>query len=185
LTCPCGGDTIAARSTRRGVEQWQLVRLITWRSLVRVQPPQPVFINLRKAAGFSANLRFLIRRRSTFIIIAAINGLSLAIIYIPCYHILMIRSFARTGTEDIFNGINSPAARRTCPENLWKLAARKLDQLDSISTIKELRIPPGNRLEALGGDRIGQYSIHINVQYRICFFWTDQSPDQVEIVDYH
>jgi proteic killer suppression protein len=97
----------------------------------------------------------------------------------------MIQSFARAGTEDIFNGINSPAARRTCPENLWKLAARKLDQLDSISTLQELRIPPGNRLEALGGDRKGQYSIRINDQYRICFFWTDQSPDQVEIVDYH
>ena len=97
----------------------------------------------------------------------------------------MIRSFARAGTEDIFNGINSPAARRTCPENLWKLAARKLDQLDSISTLQELRIPPGNRLGALGGDRKGQYSIRINDHYRICFLWTDQSPDQVEIVDYH
>jgi len=97
----------------------------------------------------------------------------------------MIRAFARAGTEDIFNGINSPAAQRTCPENLWKLAARKLDQLDSISSLHELRIPPGNRLEALGGDRKGQYSIRINDQYRICFFWTDQRPDQVEIVDYH
>ena len=89
------------------------------------------------------------------------------------------------GTEDIFNGINSRAARKTCPENLWKLAARKLDQLDSISTLQELRIPPGNRLEALSGDRKGQYSIRINDQYRICFLWADQSSDQVEIVDYH
>jgi len=88
-------------------------------------------------------------------------------------------------TQDIFNGINSFAARRTCPENLWKLAARKLDLLDSVSTLQELRIPPGNHLEALAGDRKGQFSIRIDDQYRICFFWTDQNPDQVEIVDYH
>jgi proteic killer suppression protein len=97
----------------------------------------------------------------------------------------MIRSFKRTGAEDIFNGINSSAARRTCPENLWKIATRRLDQLDSVSALHELRIPPGNRLEALGGDRKGQYSIRINDQYRICFFWTEQGPDKVEVVDYH
>jgi proteic killer suppression protein len=97
----------------------------------------------------------------------------------------MIQSFKYTGVEDIFNGINSPIARRTCPENLWKIVARRLDQLDSVSALQELRIPPGNRLEALGGDRKGQYSIRINDQYRICFFWTAQGPDQVEIVDYH
>jgi toxin HigB-1 len=96
----------------------------------------------------------------------------------------MIQSFARAGTEDIFNGINSPATRKTCPENLWKIAARKPVQLDSISTLQELRIPPGNRLEPLGGDRKGQFSIRINAQYRICFFWTMQGPDKVEIVDY-
>jgi proteic killer suppression protein len=90
----------------------------------------------------------------------------------------MIQSFKQNGTEDIFNGINSP-------ENLWKIAARRLDQLDSISALQELRIPPGNQLEKLGGDRKGQYSIRINDQYRICFFWTKQGPDQVEIVDYH
>jgi len=97
----------------------------------------------------------------------------------------VIQSFKHSGTEDIFNGINSPAARRTCPENLWKIAARRLDQLDSISALQELRIPPGNRLEALAGDRKGQHSIRVNDQYRICFFWTEQGPDQVEIVDYH
>ena len=97
----------------------------------------------------------------------------------------MILSFKQKGTEDVFNGINSPAARRTCPENLWKIAARRLDQLDSVSGLQELRIPPGNRLEVLGGDRKGQYSIRINDQYRICFLWTKQGPYQVEIVDYH
>ena len=97
----------------------------------------------------------------------------------------MIQSFKQKGTEDVFNGINSPAARRTCPEHLCRVAARKLDQLDSISALQELRIPPGNQLEALGGNRKGQYSIRINDQYRICFTWTAQGPDQVEIVDYH
>jgi proteic killer suppression protein len=97
----------------------------------------------------------------------------------------MIRAFKGVGTEDIFNGINSTAARRTCPETLWKIAARKLDQLDSVSALSELRIPPGNRLEALGGNRKGQHSIRINNQYRICFLWTEQGPDKVEIVNYH
>jgi toxin HigB-1 len=97
----------------------------------------------------------------------------------------MIRTFKHTGVEDIFNGINSPTARRICPQNLWNIAVRRLDLLDSVSALQELRIPPGNRLEALGGDRKGQYSIRINNQYRICFFWTEQGPDQVEIVDYH
>ena len=97
----------------------------------------------------------------------------------------MIRTFKHTGVEDIFNGINSPTARRICPQNLWKIAVRRLDLLDSVSALQELRIPPSNRLEALGGDRKGQYSIRINNQYRICFFWTEQGPDQVEIVDYH
>jgi addiction module HigA family antidote len=97
----------------------------------------------------------------------------------------MIRTFKHTGVEDIFNGINSPTARRICPQNLWKIAVRRLDLLDSVSALQELRIPPGNRLEALGGDRKGQYIIRINNQYRICFFWTEQGPDQVEIVDYH
>lgn len=69
--------------------------------------------------------------------------------------------------------------------HIWKIAARKFDQLDSVSALDELRIPPNNRLEALSGDRKGQYSIRINDQYRICFIWTEKGPDQVEIVDYH
>ncbi|MGB9591446.1 MAG: type II toxin-antitoxin system RelE/ParE family toxin [Candidatus Kryptoniota bacterium] len=97
----------------------------------------------------------------------------------------MIQSFKNAGTEDIFNGENTPAARSVCPNGIWKIAARKLDQLDSVSALAELRIPPNNRLEALSGDRKGQYSIRINDQYRICFVWTDKGPDQVEIVDYH
>ena len=97
----------------------------------------------------------------------------------------MILSFRDEGTEDIFNGENTKAARKTCPESLWRIAARKLDQLDSVIGLNELRIPPGNRLELLSGSRSGQHSIRINDQYRICFTWTDAGPDQAEIVDYH
>ena len=97
----------------------------------------------------------------------------------------MIRSFANAGTEDIFNGKNTALARRTCPPGLWAVAARKLDQIDSVTAIQELRTPPGNRLELLSGSRKGQYSIRINDQYRICFTWMAQEPEAVEIVDYH
>jgi proteic killer suppression protein len=97
----------------------------------------------------------------------------------------MIVSFKDEGTEDIFNGKNTRAARKTCPASLWKVAARKLDQLDSVTSSKELRVPPGNRLEALTSNRKGQQSIRINDQYRICFVWTDSGPNKVEIVDYH
>ena len=97
----------------------------------------------------------------------------------------MIQSFKNAGTDNIFNGVNTKEARKTCPANLWKIAVRKLDQLDSTTMLKDLRVPPGNQLETLSGDRKGQYSIRINDQYRICFMWTDLGPDQVEIVDYH
>ena len=97
----------------------------------------------------------------------------------------MIRSFANSGTQDLFNGRNTKEARRTCPRGLWKVAARKLDQLDSVESLAELQIPPGNRLEPLAGDRKGQHSIRINERYRICFSWTDEGPGSVEIVDYH
>ena len=97
----------------------------------------------------------------------------------------MIQSFKNAGTEDVFNGQNTKAARRNCPTSLWKIAVRKLDQLDSVIALQELKIPPGNQLGALSGDRKGQYCIRINDQYRVCFIWTDVGPDQVEIVDYH
>jgi proteic killer suppression protein len=94
----------------------------------------------------------------------------------------MIVSFEEEGAEDIFNGKNTKAARKTCPKSLWKIAVRKLD---SVTALNELQIPPGNGLEALGGDREGQHSIRINDQYRVCFTWTDAGPDKVEVVDYH
>ena len=97
----------------------------------------------------------------------------------------MIRSFKDSGTEDVFNGENTKAARKVCPETIWKVAGRKLDQLDSVETLDELKIPPANRLEALKGDRKGQHSIRINDKYRVCFVWKDDAPEGVEIVDYH
>ena len=97
----------------------------------------------------------------------------------------VIRSFAKSGTEDIFNGRNTKDARKTCPRVLWRTAARKLEQLDSVELVQELQIPPGNRLETLTGDRRGQWSIRINDQYRVCFVWTEDGPDRVAIVDYH
>ncbi|OOC51302.1 type II toxin-antitoxin system RelE/ParE family toxin [Thioalkalivibrio versutus] len=97
----------------------------------------------------------------------------------------MIVCFKDRGTEDIFNGLSSKAARKVCPQSVWRVAARKLELLDSAMNVEELRAPPGNRLEALAGERKGQYSIRINEQYRICFAWTDSGPGQVEITDYH
>ena len=97
----------------------------------------------------------------------------------------MIRSFKNKATEDIFNGVSSRNARNLCPQALWSVAFRKLDQLDSVEMLEELRIPPGNRLEALKGNREGKDSIRINNQYRICFEWTETGPANVEIVDYH
>ncbi len=72
-----------------------------------------------------------------------------------------------------------------CPEQLWRVAQRKLDQLNAAVSLGSLRIPPGNHLEALPGDRQGQHSIRINDQHRICFVWTDEGPERVEIADYH
>ena len=97
----------------------------------------------------------------------------------------MIRSFKSKATDEIFNGVNLKNARNVCPHPLWRVAFRKLDQLDAAEVLDDLRIPPGNRLETLKGDREGQYSIRINDQYRICFVWTETGPSEVEIVDYH
>lgn len=97
----------------------------------------------------------------------------------------MIESFKDKASEDIFNGINSRAARKACPQALWQVVARKLDQLDSVQSLEELKIPPGNRLESLSGDRKTEYSIRINEQYRIGFMWGQSGPCNVEIIDYH
>ena len=97
----------------------------------------------------------------------------------------VIQSFKNIGSEDIYNGRNTADARRLLPRSLWTVAVRKLDQLDAAAALDDLRVPPGNRLEALQADRLGQQSIRINDQYRICFKWSESGAEAVEIVDYH
>ena len=97
----------------------------------------------------------------------------------------MIFSSNDAGKGYIFNGRDTRNARRACPQAIWSVARRKLDLLDSAATIGDLRVPAGNRLERLSGDRRRQHSIRVNDQYRICFVWTDAGPNEVEITDYH
>lgn len=93
----------------------------------------------------------------------------------------MIQGFADKHTRALFaDGACHPKWRA-----FEKVALRKLDFLDAAITLEDLRSPPGNRLESLKADRSEQHSIRINDQWRICFRWTGQGPDQVEIVDYH
>ena len=97
----------------------------------------------------------------------------------------MIRSFANQATEDLFNGVNSHEARKACPRDLWPVARRKLTQINRVRELLELAAPPGNRLEKLRGDRVGQHSIRINKQYRVCFRWEGAYAEEVEVTDYH
>jgi len=103
----------------------------------------------------------------------------------PCYHVIVIKSFKNLATEDIFYGRSTKRSRKLLPTKLWKTASRKLDQLDSVVSLDELRVPPGNMFELLTGDRKGEYSIRINKQYRMCFRWDKHAPAEVEITDYH
>ena len=91
----------------------------------------------------------------------------------------MILSF-RAETETLFR--RHRVARFV---NIEAVARRKLDQLNAATTLDFLRVPPGNRLEALKGSRKGQHSLRVNDQYRVCFVWTKEGPEDVEIVDYH
>jgi len=97
----------------------------------------------------------------------------------------IIVSFKNQATEDIFNGQNTKVARKVCPQSLWRVAARKLDQLDSVTNIEELKVPPGNRFESLSGNRNDEFSIRINGQYRVCFKWAESGSFEVEITDDH
>jgi toxin HigB-1 len=98
---------------------------------------------------------------------------------------MAIRSFRDPGTADLFNRKPSRSARKACPVDLWNVARRKLDQLNAAVSLHSLGFPPGNKLEALKGDRAGQHSIRINERWRVCFRWTDAGPDDVEVADYH
>lgn len=92
----------------------------------------------------------------------------------------MIRSFRCKDTESLFNDV---ATKRF--QAIERVARRKLEMLDAAARLEDLRVPPGNRLEALRGRRAGQYSIRINDQWRICFRWSGQDTFDVEIADYH
>jgi len=91
-----------------------------------------------------------------------------------------IVSFASAETETLFQ-----AGKSKRFGNIAAVALRKLDMLAAAAELNDLRSPPGNRLEALKGDRQGQHSIRINDQFRVCFVWTANGPRDVEIVDYH
>ncbi len=93
----------------------------------------------------------------------------------------MIRSFKDAQTEKIFNRVRS----RKLPPEIHRRAKRKLLLIDTAESLDDLKIPPGNRLESLSGDRTGQWSIRINQQWRICFEWREGDAYNVEIVDYH
>ncbi len=93
----------------------------------------------------------------------------------------MIRSFKSKETEKIFNRQQS----RKLPQNIQQVALRKLRMLNRATTLQDLRVPPANRLEKLSGDRVGQHSIRINDQWRVCFEWQDGDAHNVEIVGYH
>jgi toxin HigB-1 len=93
----------------------------------------------------------------------------------------MIKSFEDRATEAVFRG-ESP---KGFPADLVKVARRKLGYLDAAVDLRDLRVPPGNKLEALKDDRRGQHSIRVNDQFRICFRWTLDGPMDVEITDYH
>ncbi|MEO0887567.1 MAG: type II toxin-antitoxin system RelE/ParE family toxin [Cyanobacteria bacterium J06648_10] len=93
----------------------------------------------------------------------------------------MFKSFKCKETETIFRGRFS----RKLPQDIQRIAARKLEQLNAATLLDTLRVPPGNRLEALTGDRKGQHSIRINSQWRLCFVWDEGNALDVEIVDYH
>jgi proteic killer suppression protein len=93
----------------------------------------------------------------------------------------VIKSFRDVVTETVFGG----ECPKGFPNQIMRVARRKLEMVNAAAALDDLRAPPANRLEALKGDRAGQYSIRINDQFRVCFVWTDAGPENVEICDYH
>jgi proteic killer suppression protein len=96
----------------------------------------------------------------------------------------VIRTLADESTRDIWNGVNSKAARRI-PKDLWPVVRRRLDQIDAVTSLDDLRVPPGNRLHALAGDREGQHAVRVNDQYRIVFRFEGGDAFDVQCTDYH
>ena len=93
----------------------------------------------------------------------------------------MILSFVDRTTEMVFAGV----CPKRFPADLFRVARRKREAINAATRLNDLRSPPGNRLEALSGDRVGQYSIRVNDQFRGCFRWKDGEAEDVEITDYH
>ena len=93
----------------------------------------------------------------------------------------MIKSFKDKETENLFKRERS----RKLPQDIQQVALRKLRMISNAATINDLRVPPANRLEKLSGKRVGQHSIRINDQWRVCFEWKENNAHNVEIVDYH
>ncbi len=96
----------------------------------------------------------------------------------------MIIAIKDETTKDIYDGVNTKAARKI-PKELWNLAQRKMDMINAVKEIMDLRVPPGNRLEALKGNLAGFNSIRINEQYRIVFKFENGNASEVKITDYH
>ena len=96
----------------------------------------------------------------------------------------MIRSFGDKLTEDLYHGRQNRRVLRL-DQGLVRAAVRKLDMIEAAASVTDLRVPPGNRLEALRGDLVGQHRIRVNDQWRITFRWSDGAADDVRLVDYH
>ena len=96
----------------------------------------------------------------------------------------MIRTIADDATRDIWNGVNSKAARGI-PRSLWPVIRRKLDQIDVVTRLDDLKVPPGNRLHALSGDLAGYHAIRVNDQYRVVFRFEGADAYDVRCPDYH
>jgi proteic killer suppression protein len=96
----------------------------------------------------------------------------------------VIRTLADDATRDIWNGVNTKAARRI-PRELWPIVRRKMDQIDAVTRLEDLKVPPGNRLHALTGDLRGWHAVRVNDQYRIVFRFDGAVAFDVRCTDYH
>jgi len=96
----------------------------------------------------------------------------------------VIRTLADDATRDIWNGVNTKAARRI-PRELWRIVQRKLDQIDAVTRLEDLKVPPGNRLHALTGNLRGWHAVRVNDQYRIVFRFDGADAFDVRCTDYH
>ncbi|MGH9894876.1 MAG: type II toxin-antitoxin system RelE/ParE family toxin [bacterium] len=98
---------------------------------------------------------------------------------------MAIKSFADKGTEDVFDGVASKAARKVCPQQLWNRARKRLDDINEVRHYSDLRTPRSNKLHPLKGDREGQWAIAVSDQYRICFRWEGTDAFDVEITAHY